>query len=75
MDHSGAAIAATDDQALGDLFQLDALKLHWTWLTPAVGGNPPLARSYHGFAAADGLLYIFGGLGENGIVPLFAGLG
>lgn len=60
-------LCATVVGLLGDLYRLDAVTLHWTALTP-VGGIPPLARSYHGLAAAGELLYLFGGLGENGIL-------
>ncbi len=38
----------------------------WTDLSAAVSGAPPAPRYGHGFAAAGGLLYSFGGMGQDG---------
>ncbi len=38
----------------------------WTDLSAAVAGAPPAPRYGHGFAAAGGLLYSFGGMGQDG---------
>ena len=45
----------------GDLLRLDPESLEWTNLTSVAGGSPPSPRSYHGFAQADGRLFVLGG--------------
>ena len=54
----GAAAAA---DVLGDLHVFDLAALAWTDLTEAAGGARPSPRAGHGFAAANGKLYVFGG--------------
>ena len=46
---------------LGSLLRLDLVTLEWTDLTSDTTGPAPVARDFHGFAEADGLLYVFGG--------------
>ncbi len=51
-----------------DLFKFDPSVLEWAALTDAAAGAPPLARDSHGFAAAAGRLYLFGGIVYSGLV-------
>ena len=48
------------------MVEFDPLTASWTDLTGQVRGSPPVARYDHGFAAVDGVLYLFGGLNEAG---------
>jgi hypothetical protein len=51
-----------------DLHAYDPTSMAWTDLSAAVSGAPPAPRYGHGFAAAGGLLYSFGGRGaDNGV--------
>jgi hypothetical protein len=43
------------------LLRLDLQTLEWMDLSRAATGSAPVARSFHGFAEAGGLLYVFGG--------------
>ena len=46
----------------GDLYRFDTLKLEWAAIGDSdVTGSPPSARYGHGFASAQGRLYVFGG--------------
>jgi hypothetical protein len=47
----------------------------WTDLTKAAVGVRPSARVRHGFTAAGGRLYLFGGLGPTGEVCVVCGAG
>jgi hypothetical protein len=53
---------------MNDLHKFDPAVLEWSPLTDAAAGAPPLARDSHGFAAAAGRLYVFGGLVYSGLV-------
>lgn len=48
-----------------DIFELDLVSLTWTNLTQFVTGNAPSPRCNHGFAPANGKLYVFGGGDSN----------
>ena len=55
---------------MGDLLVFDPAVLTWQNLTEvatADGSPPPEPRYGHGFANHGGLLYVHGGMGENGI--------
>ena len=47
---------------LGDLYSFDIMAKVWTNLSAPAGGAVPTARESHGFASADGKLYVHGGL-------------
>ena len=48
---------------LNDLYMLDLPSLHWTQLITV---EPPAPRALHGFTAAAGRLYVFGGQAGQG---------
>ena len=53
----------------GDLFSFDTGRLAWASLGGAAAaalGQPPTARYGHGFTAARGELYVFGGVDADG---------
>ncbi len=50
---------------LNDLHMYDPATRVWTSLSANVSGTPPSPRAYHGFASADGKLYVFGGSGDQ----------
>ena len=55
---------------MGDLLVFDPAVLTWQNLTEvatADGSPPPEPRYGHGFVNHGGLLYVHGGMGENGI--------
>jgi hypothetical protein len=57
-----------------DLYRLDAPAPAsppptWTNLSAPATGAPPSARRGHGFAAAGGVLFVFGGWGRAGACP------
>ena len=51
---------------LNDLYEFDLATMQWTDITDRIQGSPPVPRYYHGFASAEGTLYAFGGLDEQG---------
>ena len=51
---------------LGDLHVYDPVAMTWTNISAAASGEHPSPRGTHGFTAAGGLLYVFGGLSEQG---------
>jgi hypothetical protein len=53
---------------LNDVHELDFSTLEWTDRTAQIGGAPPAPRYDHGFAAAAGRLFVFGGLDEQSAV-------
>ncbi len=53
---------------LDDLFALDPATLVWEDLTAVMAGPRPSARANHGFAAAEGRLYVYGGQRASGIL-------
>jgi hypothetical protein len=57
---------------LGDLHVLDPSQLAWTELSKVVSGSAPAPRCGHGFASADGMLYVFGGQGVVGETLYFS---
>jgi hypothetical protein len=48
---------------LDDLHSFDPVNMTWTLLSTGAEGSPPSARFEHGFASAEGKLYVFGGCG------------
>ena len=66
--HLRASLPLPATLILGDLFAFEPATLTWTELAaPAVRGSPPSPRFMHGFAAAEGRLYVHGGVrGGNG---------
>ena len=48
-----------------DLFALSPYTYIWANLTGRVAGPTPSSRKYHGFASANRLLFLFGGLNIN----------
>ncbi len=59
--------AAAAVSFLNDMHELDPATLEWTPHTAQIGGNQPSPRYDHGFAAAAGRLFLFGGLDEQGV--------
>ena len=55
---------------LDSLNMFDPAKLLWDDLSGHVLGVPPLPRSFHGFQANGGKLYIHGGNSYAGIVSV-----
>ncbi len=55
---------------LNDLWMFDSNTTQWTNLTAVSQGMvSPSSRSYHGFTAVGGKLYLHGGSGHNGENP------
>ncbi len=52
---------------LNDLLVAKFTSANWINLTNLVDGSWPAPRKSHGFAVADGKLYVHGGRGKNGI--------
>ncbi len=50
---------------------LDPSHLAWTKLSKVASGSAPAPRCGHGFASADGMLYVFGGQGVIGEALFF----
>ena len=59
-------VTFTLSEMLQDLFIFEPDKVTWTQMTEVMIGNPPSPREWHGFTAAAGLLYVFGGFGGPG---------
>ena len=53
--------------ALSDLHSFDPVATLWTDLSASVNGIAPTARYGHGFTAADGKLYVHGGVDDSSI--------
>jgi hypothetical protein len=51
---------------LNDLHRFDVDSFTWTDLSSFVTGTAPPPREYHGVATLNGILYVFGGLGNSG---------
>jgi hypothetical protein len=49
-----------------DLYRFDPANTVWTDLTELAGGATPSPRDFFGFAAYQGVIYIFGGEGYEG---------
>ncbi len=59
------------DSLLGDFFCFNLTLGIWIQLTDDImHGNPPYWRSGFGFASLNSLLYVFGGNGSSGLLPL-----
>ena len=58
---------------IGDLHVYDPGAAAWADLSSPASGGPPFARAYHGFASAEGRLYVHGGrdmFGERTMVQV-----
>jgi hypothetical protein len=51
---------------LGDFYSFDIVSASWTDLGSNVSGEPPSARSNHGFVSAHGKLFVMGGVNFGG---------
>ncbi len=58
---------------LGDLHRYDTSALVWRTLAPSGPAPPP--RCAHGLAATGGWLFVFGGEGGSGAIPVDSWLG
>jgi hypothetical protein len=56
---------------LADLQAYDPATRKWTDLSGSASGSWPSARFLHGFAAAGGRIYVFGGISLGGFISLF----
>ncbi len=52
-----------------DFFSFDTERVAWTDITNLLSGPRIPGRSGHGFAAAGGMIYVYGGSGEVGEAP------
>ena len=51
-----------------DLYKLDLSTM--TWMNVSTSGTSPSPRVFHGFASANGKLYVFGGFDWSGGHPV-----